>query len=268
MILKKLLPFVNVVAAGLASVDLRNLFGYAIDRVHLQLGGTAFTKAMITVLQIKANGKIIFDDTGSRIDARMQYRGETASVAFLTLDFDEIFSKTIIGQKLGSIDTLAGIQSLTAEVTIAGATAPTLAGFAELSAPSNDADRFLMAKVLNFNANFAAAGKFPMAIPYGKQGGTLVKRLHFFGTTITSVEVKKNGISVFEDVPVALNSFLQTDYRKVPQASVYTVDFIADNNQSGVFNAANAQTVEYYVTVNGAGNVACVAEMLDPLTNN
>lgn len=268
MIIKKLLPFTNVVASGLATVDLRNLFGYAIDRLHLQLGGTALTKAMLTVVQLKANGKIIFDDTGSRIDSRMQYRGETANAAFLTLDFSEIFSKTIVGQKLGAIDTLAGIQSLTGEITIAGATAPTLTGYAEVSSPSDAAEKFIIAKVLNFNHSFSAAGRFPLNIPYGKQGGSLIKRLFLFGTTIVDVEVKKNGITVFEQIPVAVNSYLQTDYRKVPQANVYAVDFIADNNQSGVFNAANAQNVEYYVNVSGAGNVAVVAEMLDPLTNN
>ncbi len=268
MILKKLLPFTNVVASGLATCDLRNLFGFAIDRVHLQLGGTALTKAMLTAVQLKANGKIFFDDTGARIDSRQQYRGETANASFLTLDFSEVFSKTIVGQKLGAIDTLAGIQSLTAEVTIAGATAPTMVGYAEVSAPSEAAERFIMAKVLNFNHSFSAAGRFPLNIPYGKQGGALIKRLHLFGSTITEVEVKKNGITVFEQVPVAVNSFIQVDYKKVPQANLYTVDFIADNNQSGVFNAANANNVEYYVTVSGAGNVTVVVEMLDPLANN
>lgn len=265
---RKCLPFSNVVATGMATVDLRSLLGNTIDRIVIKLGGTTFTKAMITGLRVKANGKVIFDDTGSRIDSRMQYRGITANAAYLTVDFSEIRSKTIMGQRLGCLDTTLGISSLNMEVDISGATAPTLEAWADISDPQiGENSRALIGKVLNFTHNFGAAGKFPLNIPYGKQGGSLIKRLHLFGATVTDAEVKKNGLTVFE-APDAVNDFVQTEFQRTPQASIFHIDFIKDGNLSNVLNAADAQTMEYYATVSGAGNVVVVAELLDPLGNN
>lgn len=271
--MKKLLPFANVTASGLATLDMRNLLGFTVHRLILQLGGTALTKAMFTDITLKANSKIIFNDTGSRIDTRQQYRGISASANYLVIDFDEIRSKTIVGQELGAIDTTFGISQLTGEFTIAGATAPTLSGWAEVSAPqvlSNGAsqpERGLIAKVLNYNHYFGAAGKFPLDIPYGKAGGSLIKRLHLFGGTVTDVEIKKNGLTI-EETSDAVNRYNLAEFLRVPQANVYAVDFVKDGNQSDVLNTANANTMEYYVTVSGAGNVTVVAELLDPLANN
>jgi hypothetical protein len=82
---------------------------------------------------------VVFDTTGARTDTRMQYRGITANASFLTIDFSEIRAKTENGQSIGAIDTTAGVSSLKLEVQITGATAPTLAGWAEVSPPQLDA---------------------------------------------------------------------------------------------------------------------------------
>lgn len=273
----KLLPFQNVAATALATCDLKNLIGRVVDRVVLQLGGTSLTKAMLTGVQVKANGKLIYDDTGSRADARQTYRGITANAAFLAVDFSEPRSKTIVGQKLGAIDTLAaGITSLTAEVNIAGATAPTLVGYAMCSTRDTQLRDTapLIGKTLTFiHPCTATTTKFPLNIPYGRQAGSLIKRLHVFvasGTiTINGIEVRKNGVTVHETLDAA-NDFIQTEYQRTPQSNCYTVDFIVDGNLSDTMNAANANTMEYYadVTVSAGGTLAVVAELLDPLGNN
>ncbi len=264
---RKCMPFSNVVATGMATADLRSLLGNTVNRIVLKLGGTTFTKAMITGLRVKANGKSIFDDTGSRTDSRMMYRGITANAAYLTVDFSEIRARTIQGQLLGSIDTTIGINSLTMEVDISGATAPTLEAWADIGPPQMGIERSLIGKVLSFTHNFGAAGKFPMNIPYGRQGGSLIKRLHLSGSTVTDAEVKKNGVTIFES-PNAVNNFVETEFLRTPQANYFHIDFVQDGNMSNVLNAADAQTMEYYATVSGAGNVIVVAELLDPLGNN
>ncbi len=265
---RKTLPFSNVVATGMATCDLRSLMGNTINRIVLQLGGTTFTKAMITGIRLKANGKVVFDDTGSRVDSRMQYRGITANAGFLTIDFSEIRAKSIQGQALGSIDTTFGLGALNLEVDISGATAPTLAAYADIDLPQiGQVERGLIGKVMNFTFYFGAAGKFPVNIPYGRQGGSLIKRIHLFGATVTDIEVKKNGLTIMEG-PLAVFQFCQNEFQRVPQANVFTLDFVDDGNMSNVVNAADAQTMEYYATVNGAGNVIVVAELLDPLGNN
>lgn len=264
------LPFSNVAANSKATASLANLLGYTVNRITLALGGT-FTKAQITNIRIIANSKVIYEDTGDRTDKRMAYRGIAAASGYLTIDFSEIRARTIVGQLVGALDTTAGVQQLSIEVDIGGATNPTLQAWAEVSAPQADPalgpTRGLIAKVLNYTANFGASGTFAFPLPYGKQAGSLIKRIHYFGSTVTAGVVKKNGIEVF-NAPAALNSFVQGEYQRTPQANVFTVDFVADGNMSNAFNAANAQTVEYNVTVSGAGNVTAVMELLDPLANN
>lgn len=263
------LPFQNVAATGLATINFSNLLGFLVENIMLELGGTALTKAMLTDMDIKANTKTIIRDTGTRMDNRMTYRGETADAAYLKIDFCESRSKTITGQKVGAVDTTFGISSLTGEITITGATAPTLKAYAEVSSPTEQdpATRGLIAKVLNYTISPAAAGTFPFDIPYGALAGSLIKRIHLFGATVTATEVKKNGITIHKATN-AVNRYAQTALGRVPVANVQTIDFIKDGNQSASLNAFNARTMEYYATVSGAGNVAVVVELYDPLNNN
>lgn len=263
-------PFANVAAAGLATAKFDNLIGYTVDRIILELGGGAFTKAMITQVRLLANEKEIFNDTGSNADSRMQYRGITANASYLTLDFSEIKARTIVGQRVGAIDTLsAGINKISAEVTIAGATTPTLSAFAMLSqAPQQDPNyNRLIAKVLNRTFNPGGAGEFLFDFNYQRVPFSMVKRVHLFGATVTAGRVKKNGIEILKATNARKN-FFQTEFGRTPQANVYTFDFIVDGNMSDALPMANAQSMEWYVTASGAGNIVMVVELLDLLENN
>jgi hypothetical protein len=267
----KLFPFNNVVAAGLATCDLSNLLGFSIERLVLNLGGTAFTKSMITGWQLKANSKIIMDSDGAKTDARQQYRGITANANFLTLDFAEIRAKTENGQNIGAIDTTYGINSLKLEVTIAGATAPTLAGWAEVNLPQVDpsqkATRELIARVHRSTITVGASGTFSLPVPHlaVSDGGSIFKRIAIFSANCTGVQIKKNGIIV-EDSIKALNDYQQNEYRKVPQAGLYMVDFIVDDNQSQVLNTRDAQTMEFLGTFSAGETITIESELLEPLS--
>jgi hypothetical protein len=265
----KLYSFQNVVGTGIATVDLNSLLGYTIERIILQLGGT-FTKSMITGIQLKANGKIIYDSTGPRLDTRNQYRGITANAGFLTIDFAEIRAKTELGQNLGCMDTTQGISNLKLEVTISGATAPTLVGFAEVNSPQLDpaqvATRGLIAKIHSTTLTIGAAGTFSLAVPHlaPADGGSLIKRIAIFSSNMTALLIKKSGI-VIEDSVKALNDFNQTEYRKTPQAGLYMADFIIDDIQSQILNTRNAQTMEVLGTFSAGETITIEAELLEPL---
>jgi hypothetical protein len=264
--------FQNVVASGIATCDLNGLLGYTIERLILQLGGTSFTKSMIVGLQLKANGKIIYDTTGPRLDTRNQYRGITANAGFLTIDFAEIRAKTELGQNLGCLDTTAGLSSLKLEVTIAGATAPTLTAFAEVNSPQVDpaqaATRGLISKVHSSTLTIGAAGTFSIPVPHlaPSDGGSIFKRIAFFSSNLTALVIKKNGV-VIEDSVKALNDFNQGEYRKVPQAGLYVYDAIIDDIQSQVLNTRNAQTMEVLGTFSAGETITVEAELLEPLSS-
>lgn len=277
------LPAQNVVATGKATINFANLLGYTVEYILLELGGTSLTKAMLTDIDIKANAKTIIKDVGSNMDSRMTYRGETANAAYLVIAFDESRARSEVrgrqkdgslnvvdGEKIGALDTTFGIQQFTGEITITGATAPTLNAYAELSqAPAQD-DRFrgLIGKALNFTVSPAAAGTFPFDVPYGRQRGAIIKRIFLIGATVTGYQVKKNGIEIMKGNSVAQNNYTQTREGRVPQANIQVIDFIKDGNQSSALNAFDANTVEYYMTVSGAGNVTVLVELYDLLNNN
>lgn len=266
----KLLPFNNVLGTGLATCDLSNFLGQSIERIILNLGGTAFTKAMMTSIQLKANGKIIWDTTGARRDAAMQYRGINADANFLTLDFSEIRAKTELGQNLGAIDTTVGINSLKLEIQISGATAPSLSGFAETNRPQIDpaqaATRNLISRVHAATITIGAAGTFAVPVPHfaAVDGGSIIKRILFFSANMTALNIKKNGI-VIEDSTKAMNEYNQKEYRKVPQAGLYVFDPIVDDNQSQVLSTRDAQTTELQGTFSAGETVTVEIEVLEPL---
>jgi hypothetical protein len=266
-------PFNNVVASGVANVDLSNLFGYSIERIFLQLGGT-FTKAMITGWQIKANGKIILDSDGSKQDSRMSYRGVTTEATFLTIDFLELTARSDLGLQGGALDTTMGVKNLRLEVTISGATAPTLVGWAEVARPQIDPQfqslRPLIARVHRTTQTIGAAGTFPLQVPHldPLAGGSIFKRINIFSASMTAAKVYRNGV-VEHDSIKALNDRRQKDYKKVPQASLYMLDFIADDLQGqrvlDTRPGAGCQTAQVMGTFSASETITIEIEELAPL---
>ncbi|MCE3602385.1 major capsid protein P2 [Massilia sp. P8910] len=262
MLLIKNLPFNNVSANGMASVSLP--IGMSYNKVILALGGT-FTKSMITNIKVKLNGKTVWENTGSRLDLQNTYRQLTSSAGFLVLDFTEPRAKIMAEQYLGNYNTAQGVSSLTMEVTIAGATSPTLDSYAELGPP---APLGIIAKSILFTASNGGAGKFPVKLIDLANRGAIIKRAHFaHGGNLTQLEVKKNGIVIHDNIPTNVNSFWQADYQKTAQANIYTFDPCADNNYSNAIKTVDMVSLEFNPTFSGADTVTVVLETLDTLGN-
>lgn len=262
MLLIKNLPFTNVTANGVASVSLP--IGMSYNRIFLQLGGT-FTKSMITDLKVRLNGKVIVQNTGARLDLMNAYRQRGSNAAFLIIDFTEPSAKLMSEQYIGNLNTAQGVTSLTLEVTIAGATSPTLESYSELGPP---APLGVVAKQIPFTTSFGGSGKFPFKLIDVANRGAIIKRVHFaHGGQVQALEVKKNGIVIHDNVPVAVNSFYQLDCRKSAQTNVYTYDPCLDDNYTNAIRTQDATSVEFNVTTGGADTVTAVIEVLDLLGN-
>lgn len=269
----QLTPFQNVVASGVAQCDLRNLLGQTINRIQLRLSGT-FTKAMITLIQLKANGKVIWESTGSRLDSRMQFRGITAATSFLTIDFTETKAKTRMAMMAGALDTTIGIRDLRLEVTISGATTPGLDGVAEVSDPQLQAEyvgvRPLISRCHFVTQSIGAAGTFPLIVPHFDPvaGGSIFKRINVFSAAMTGIRVERNGIREFEVVSAAQLNQINAEYGRVAQASLFCADFMLDGFiESGVLDtrpAAKCLTGGVFGTFSGAETITIEVETLEP----
>jgi len=257
MITIKNLPFFNVVASGVASLELP--LGMTYNRIVLELGGTTFTKSMITRIVAKLNGKNFYDITGSGLNSINLYKGLAADASYLTIDFNEPRAKTVGGMGGGAIGTAAGVSSFTLEVTIAGATAPTLASYSMISEPQ---PLGLIMGLVHHPATFSAGGKFPIVLPHGPRAGHLIKRVHFFHTNMTKLEVKKNGLVIFDEMSIAINEFIQKEYKQAPQAGLYVYDPIVTRDVKRVLATANAASLQFNVTVSAADTVNTYAEYI------
>ncbi len=249
-------PFLNVVADGVASMELP--IGMTYNRIFLRLGGT-FTKAMITRVTLKLNGKIFYDVSGTNLDKLNDYKAMGLDADTLCIDFIEDKAKTIGGQYIGAIGTLQGVTSLICEVTIAGATAPTLESWSEVSAPM---PLGLLSCLLSHVATFSAAGEFPVILPHGAVAGLLIQRVHFFHANMTELEIKKNGVIIFENMPTVMNTQLQKSYGRIAQSGLYVFDAIVNNDIQQVLDTSNAQSLSYNVTVSGSDTLTILTEAI------
>lgn len=263
MLLIKNLPFTNVVANGVATASLP--VGMSYNRFLLRLGGGAFTKAMITDIKVRMNGKVIYQNTGSRLDLINTYRNRAVSASFLVLDFIEPMAKLMSEQFIGNLNTAQGVSSLTIEVTISGATTPTLESFSEVGPP---APLGVVAKQLLFTTSVGGSGKFPFKLIDVANRGAIIKRVHFaHGGNMTELEVKKNGVVIHDNVPTAVNSFYQTDNKKLPQTNLYTYDPCLDDNYTNAIKTQDMVSLEFNVTTSAADTITACLEVLDLLGN-
>lgn len=276
--LRVLNPFLNVVNSGIANCDLNPLLGTTLECINLSLGGTTFTKAMITSIQLKANGKVIWESTGTNTDLVENYKGyATADATKLSVNFMEPKAKTVNAFQSGAVDLSpeSGITNLRLEVTIAGATAPTLSGIAEVSPavaiPSEAAIRFLIQRRHRNTQTIGAAGTFSLQVPHIEPsgGGSVFKRIMIFSANCTGYKAMREGITEFE-VTKAENEWIQKKAMRVPQANTVVFDPVLDGIQAGrVWDtrpANGVRSAQLYGTFSGSETITIETEELLPLS--
>lgn len=238
-------PFQNVVAAGVAQLTTQRIWPNTLEYISLVLGGGAFTKAMITNLQIRLGQKPIWNlgfgntNAGTDLQAVNSYEGRGATATLLTIPFANPFARTPKQQYLGACDMgTVGVNNMTLLVTIAGATTPTLTAYAEVAPPKtlDAASNLLFRAILETPLAVPAAGVFvPFLINYGQAGGALLRRLVFAAanTQVTALEIKRDGLDIFEQIPVAVIQAMQLElFPHAPQAGYVMYDAIEDEIES------------------------------------
>jgi hypothetical protein len=275
-------PFQNVVNSGTAVCDCNKLLGSVVEKFLFTLGGT-FTKSQITSLQLKANGKVIYDTTGSNLDAAMQYNGMQSDATILKLDFMDHRARTINAWQAGALDLSAksGITSLRLEVTIAGATSPTLVGVADVSPPVNENDkqavaaedgiRWLISRKHRITQTIGAAGTFALAIPHldPAGGGSNYRRIYIYSANCTAIKTIREGVTEHELTKLQ-NEANQKDYFKVPQGNLVVFDPVQDGSVQGrtwdTRPASGVRSAQFYGTFNAGETITIETDELIPFS--
>lgn len=271
-------PFSVFGASGTTISDMNKFLGTVLEKVTLTLGGTAFTKAMITNLQLIANGKIIFETTGSNLDASNAYNskaGVTVDPTVLKIDFMDRQMRTLNGYQCGAIDLSAksGITSLRLQLTVAGATAPTLIGLGDVSPPTADPSeaniRWLMTRRHRAFVPIAAAGQFALPIPHFDPagGGSVYRRVYIYSANMTGLKTVREGVAEHEILKTQ-NDTSQRDNGKYPQANLFVFDPVQTGTiQGSTFDtrlSSGIRSAQFLATFSGAESVTIETEELLP----
>lgn len=229
----------NLVPSARASISFP--LGMTYQKLYFYLGTTGLTKALISNIVLKINNKEFQRwNTAFDLDLLNAYKGNNAANgAYLTFDFTERLARTEVGVTLGTVAACqeAGVQSFTMEFdvaafTVTGGVAPYM--YADVDAPS--ANRVLTRVQMQQKA-LSAAVQDIFYIPFGAQGYQL-KRVLMKHTNLTSVKIRRDGVDVYEDLPVALGNFRESDFARSPQAGIHVVDFMPDSLNSNALNTA------------------------------
>lgn len=251
MIRQKLPPFQNVAASSIATMPMIPL-GMTYHSIVFKLGGTSFLKSHINYIRFRLGGKQFMDISGSHLDAQNLYIKEEADAAYLVVYFGDPRALTIAGRNIAAIDTsvYAGGTPFECEVSIGGATAPTLEAWANLLPPKADTDpnKQTIRALLKSVHTPGSAGEHALNIPIGSQGGALLRRIYaHHGGNVTKMQVLKDGLFLLQEGEIALMSFMQDTFYRDEQANLEVIDFIEDDIQSGAIATlrANAQLASF-----------------------
>lgn len=269
-------PFNNVVASGIAICDMNKFLGTVLEKITLTLGGGSLTRAMLTLIQLKANGKVIWEGTGTNTDLSNVYNGAVTDVTLLKIDFMDRKARTVNAWQAGAIDLSAksGITQLRLEVTIAGATTPTLVGFADVSPPSDDPTeagiRWQIARRHRATVSIGAAGTFALPVPHldPAGGGSNYRRIYFYSANMTALKTVREGVTEHELTKLQ-NEAAQKDNLKTPGTNLVVFDPVQDGQLQGrtwdTRPSSGVRSAQFYGTFSGAEAITIETEELLPL---
>lgn len=268
-------PFQNVSAAGTALMTTSRIWPNTLEYIAMTYGGgVPATKAQTSRILVRLGSKPIWDITGSELASISLYEGRVATATVLILPWSNWFARSIPEQYLGAIDFgQVGVRDLTMEVTLAGGTTPTLSAIAEVAPPKvlDAQSNVLFRALLRTPLSPAGAATFaPQLINYGQAGGALLRRLFFFSNLVTALEVKRDGLDILEQIPLALINAIQSEsFPHAPQSNIYTYDVIEDDIESKALttirkdskNNVSLIPQQILASLSGAGTFDVVADV-------
>lgn len=234
----KLPTLQNMVPSARATVTFP--LGATYQKIYLYLGTTGLTKAFITNIVLKLNNKEFQRwNSATELDVLNAYKGNSINAAYVVFDFTERLARTEAGLSLGTIAACqeAGIQSFTLEMdigafTLGGGVAPFV--YADVDAPS--ANRIITRVQMQQKA-LSAAVQDMVYVPYGPSGFQ-IKRQLIKHANLASYRLRRDGVEIYEDLPIALANFREQDFGRTPVAGYHVVDFMPDTLNSNALNSA------------------------------
>lgn len=221
-------------------VSLRMPLGVTYQKIYLQLG-TNIVFSLMTNIVLRINNKEFQRwNSGTDLVAGLNlYKGNLNNTSFIVFDFTERLARDELGMTFGTIAATleAGVQEFTLEFdlgTYAQVATSTITGWADVEVPSSNR---AIQRVQYAQKVIAAAAQEQIFVPFGANG-YLLKRIIFKHTALTSVRVRRDGVDIFEDLPISIANQRNTDFGRFPQAGFYVLDMMPDTLQANALSTA------------------------------
>lgn len=282
MIALRLPPFNPVANATRATVQVQR-YGMSLARVVLKfIGANSLTKATISEIVVKIGARVVFGPiSAAALDKINKYKGIYDQADSLTIDLTERDGLSVFAKEVGAMDipALQGQDIFIEVMNTAGAGSPSLyaLGFftgLQIDPTKPNPDGQLIHKLLQIQVP-TSGGTSLTWTPQFK--GAVIKRVFFEYTgtdwsgsndgNLQTVEVKKNGIAVWDRINCKDTRFYQLEMKKVPQSKFYVVDFVADNVHSSALATADANSLEFNLTLGAGDTIKAYVECLDVPNN-
>jgi hypothetical protein len=227
----------------------------------------------VGLVEIEANGKPIWAIQASELDIKSQFEGRNAFGGIATLDFDRYNLRTRNAEEFTSLGTgdredTSPLTTLTVKLTLksgSGVTSGTLTARMRQSDPRKLG---LFKKVRRFSHSFAGAGTFEID-DFPK--GDLINAIYHFESAndIDDIRMERDNFIVF-DRTKELNSRIQSDGVRVPQANLFVIDTSEDGNGTDQLTTRNVDgskvnDLREYITMDGAMTISSIVEYIGTL---
>lgn len=278
MDLLRLNQFPSVAANSRATLVTDQLLDTSIHGLVFERGGGAFTNAHISNLRVRVDGKDVVNGiSGAQLVDLNEYEGLTDVTNYTFLFFGDPTARTIRGQHIGDLDLSMYRKPLEIEVDIGGATTPTLQAYAITGVPKlamgigfNELEAAnLRALVRTIIQPAAAVTRASYGISLGSVPGARIRRVAFFHTNLARVELQKQSLRKWDDVPTALNTAVAAQYARTAQSGLYVLDRIVDGNQgeaeSTVQSDGRPWNLQLNLTTSAADTITAFADVLTTL---
>lgn len=275
MELIKLSEFPSVAANATSTLVTDELLDMSCHGLIFVLGGTTFTKAHMNNIRLRLDGKPILDDvSGTQLQTLNSYEGLPNVTNYLVHWFGDPTAQTIKGQHLGDLDFSIYRRPLEIKVQIGAATAPTLEVWAITGVPKlqmgleyTELEAAQMRSLIKTEIQMAAAvTRKSYGVSIGAEPGARIRKIGFFNTALTHVELKKQRLTKWDNVGIALNSAYQEQFSRSPQAGLYMLDRIADGVQGEAEASVNPSSgrpwnIQINLTTSGADTISAFADL-------
>jgi hypothetical protein len=241
--------------------------GNTIDKIKLQLLG-GLTPAMITKVQLRTDGRMVYECTGTRMLQQFAYKNITLAANTLVLDFTELNARNGATEQLMASIPSNMLRDLSLELELS-ATAPATSDIKAMCLVRGRTSNPYISKMFKHTFNVNAVGVNSLFLPTGALGA-IIKRIYIHEASlnqITNIELTVDNARMME-VSRTLYEDEQRFNRLIPQANLLVLDFVQDGNMNGALSTlpnqdGSVKNVELRLTAAAIGLVDCYFDITD-----